>query len=147
MSPERGQLGPKKRVPLQHAEEVAQYVQERLEPFSDFIGVVGAIHRKDPQVGKVEFVVLPKDSSQFLSILAESGFSGSSRKQTGAVEELKTEIYLARKPEEVNTLILARARKKPRKKVHKATRGRQRAQMGSAAPNNEPDGFRWGASW
>lgn len=100
-----GQPRKKERVPLKQAEALAEKVYERLLPYSDFITVAGSIRRRRPEIGDIEFVVLPTNLDQMLGLLTKMGYQGGNRKRTLFFKGMKIEIYLAHKPEEVGAML------------------------------------------
>jgi hypothetical protein len=101
-----GQPRQKKRIPLRQAEKIARRYFKRLEPYCEFIMVAGSIRRRRPQIGDVEFVVLPFDVDEFLDALEPMGFSGGRRKQVFVGEGPKIEIYIAHEPDELGAMVL-----------------------------------------
>lgn len=95
------------RMPLAKAERLAAVIQGVLEPYAQFIQVVGSIRRQAPVVGDIEFVVLPKNLSEFFDFLEEAGgFTGGERKQVGRVgKDFPVELYIAHEPRELGGLV------------------------------------------
>lgn len=103
-----GQVREKRRIPLKKAESQAEKFYVKLEPYCDFIMLVGSIRRRRPEVGDIEFVALPRNLEEFMNILGEMGFLGGSRKVTFVPRRkdlVKVEVYIARKPEEVGAMV------------------------------------------
>jgi len=100
-----GQVKKKNRIPLRKAEVLAEKVYQRLLPYSQFILVAGSIRRRRPEVGDIEFVVLPADLGEMLQVLDRMGYTGGNRKRTLFFKGMKIEIYLAHKPEEVGAML------------------------------------------
>jgi len=101
-----GQVRPKKRMPLAKAEALAEKVYERIAPLAEFMMVVGSIRRRRPEIGDIEFVVLPKDLDSFLKELDRLGYFGGNRKRTLIAQNIKIEIYIAHAPEEIGAMLM-----------------------------------------
>lgn len=96
---------PKNRIPLKKAMSLAEKIYDRLLPLCDYITVAGSIRRQRPEIGDIEFVVLPKNLKSFLAFLDSQGYFGGNRKRTAIIKNLKIEIYIAHKPEEVGAML------------------------------------------
>jgi hypothetical protein len=95
----------KKTIPLKKAERIAKYVQESIGPISDAFIVAGSVRRRRPQVGDVEFVVLPRSLNPFLKTLEHSGWEGGDRIRKKMTAGIPVEIYIAHKPEELGAML------------------------------------------
>ena len=96
---------PKNRIPLKKAMNLAEKIYDRLLPLCDYIVVAGSIRRQRPEIGDIEFVVLPKNLKSFLAFLERNGYFGGSRKRTAIIKNLKIEIYIAHQPEELGAML------------------------------------------
>lgn len=96
---------PKNRIPLKKAMSLAEKIYDRLLPLSDYIVVAGSIRRQRPEIGDIEFVVLPKNLKSFVDFLERNGYFGGNRKRTAIIKNLKIEIYIAHEPEELGAML------------------------------------------
>lgn len=100
----------KKTVPLATAEQLAEIILGQLRPISDVVLVAGSVRRRRPEVGDIEFVVLPKDRTQFLKFVTSHNFTGGDRIQKGSLHlghgrDLPVELYIAHDPKELGALL------------------------------------------
>lgn len=95
----------KKTIPLKKAERIVGYVTESLKPLADTTLVAGSVRRRRPEVGDVEFVVLPKNLGQFLETMDERGWAGGDRIRKKMSAGIPVEIYIAHKPEELGAML------------------------------------------
>lgn len=111
---ELGQARPKKRVPIAQATKIAKQIERRLGPLSDTLILVGSIRRKRPEIGDIEFVVLPNGwdrgdeaLEEFADALRDLGYTTgpSIRKATKIFRGIKIEIYIAHDPKELGGLV------------------------------------------
>lgn len=100
----------KKTVSLATAEQIAEVIFNQLRPLSDAVLVAGSVRRRRPEVGDIEFVVLPKDLSSFIKFLGSQNFTGGDRIQKGVLhmghgKDLPVEIYIAHKVDELGAML------------------------------------------
>jgi len=100
----------KKTIPLATADQLAEIILNQLRPESEVVLVAGSVRRRRPEVGDIEFVVLPKDLSEFLKFLASHNFSGGDRIQKGTLhlghgKDLPVELYIAHDKKELGALL------------------------------------------
>lgn len=97
----------KRRIPLERAERMAEYLVEELEPVTEFLMIAGSVRRGDTEIGDVEAVVLPMNWENteglegFYNYLWVQGFSGGTRKQSKMEGGVKLEVYIALHPDEI----------------------------------------------
>lgn len=96
----------KQTIPLEEAEAIAENIAYKISPFTDPILIAGSIRRRRPQIGDVEFVVLPKHKEAFFQRLEELGFEGGERIQKKMEQGVPIEIYIAKSPEELGAMLL-----------------------------------------
>lgn len=106
--PELGQVREKYRVPLEKGKAIAERIRADLEPLAEALVLVGSIRRRRPAVADVEFVVLPRDVEEFHRTAIAAGFEAGEkrRKYTGVLDGVKVELYIARKREEMGSMVL-----------------------------------------
>lgn len=100
----------KKTVPLATADQLAEIILNQLRPLCEVAIVAGSVRRRKPEVGDIEFVVLPKDLSQFLKFLSLHNFKGGDRIQKGSLHlghgrDLTVEVYIAHDPKELGAML------------------------------------------
>lgn len=100
----------KKTVPLATADQLAEIILNQLRPISEVAMVAGSVRRRRPEVGDIEFVVLPKNLSEFLKFVGSHNFSGGDRIQKGTLHlghgrDLPVELYIAHDPKELGALL------------------------------------------
>lgn len=95
----------KKTITLAQAEAIVDRLYPHFLAIADPVLVAGSIRRRRPQIGDIEFVVLPKDEERFFERLADMGFEGGDRIQKKIEKGVPIEIYIAHKPEELGALL------------------------------------------
>jgi len=99
----------KKTIPLATADQLAEIIAGQLQTISDVVLVAGSVRRRRPEVGDIEFVVLPQDLKAFLKRMAFFSFTGGDRVQRGHLyqgkQAIPVEVYIAHKPEELGALL------------------------------------------
>lgn len=100
----------KKTVPLETADQIAEIISNQLRPLSDAALVAGSVRRRKPEVGDIEFVVLPKDLPKFLKFVSSQNFTGGDRIQKGILHmyrewDLPVELYIAHDPKELGGML------------------------------------------
>lgn len=98
---------PKVRIPLEEADEIADYYADILAPYCQYLIVAGSVRRRRPEVGDIEFVALPNDLDELLDVLDGGGFRGGKRIMRKLDDGLLIEVYIAHKPEELGAMSLA----------------------------------------
>lgn len=95
----------KKTIPLAKAEKLAKGIAEWLEPYVATAIVAGSIRRRRPEIGDVEFVVLPEDWAAFEEALDVNGWTGGDRIRRKMVKGTPVELYIAHKREELGSML------------------------------------------
>jgi hypothetical protein len=100
----------KKTVPLATADQLAEIILNQLRPLSEAVVVAGSVRRRRPEVGDIEFVVLPKDLHEFLKFVGSHNFTGGERIQKGNLHlghkrDLPVELYIAHDPKELGAML------------------------------------------
>lgn len=95
----------KKTIPLKSGDRIARYVMETLGPLTDAALIAGSVRRRRPQVGDVEFVVLPKNLEEFLDVLESLRWTGGDRIRKKMVAGIPVEIYIAHDPKELGAML------------------------------------------
>lgn len=95
----------KKTIPLSRAMQVVETYYDQLRTVADPVIVAGSIRRRRPEIGDVEFVVLPKDMNEFREHVEAMGFEGGDRVMRKMDGTLPIELYIAHKPEELGALL------------------------------------------
>ncbi len=99
----------KKRTPFAKAKKTAAKVERWLNPFAQRLLLAGSIRRKRPEIGDIEFVILPKKSVGVEGLaekLEELGFSvgPTIRSAKQMVDGIKVEIYIVHHPNEFGAM-------------------------------------------
>ena len=99
----------KKRTPLAKAKKTAAKVERWLKPFAQRLLLAGSLRRKRPEIGDIEFVILPKKSVGVEGLakkLEELGFSvgPAIRSAKQMVDGIKIEIYIVHHPNEFGAM-------------------------------------------
>lgn len=95
----------KKTIPLAKAEKLARGIAEWLEPYVAEAIVAGSIRRRRPEIGDVEFVVLPDDWAAFEEALDANGWAGGDRIRKKMVKGTPVELYIAHKRKELGAMV------------------------------------------
>ena len=95
----------KKTIPLAKAEKIAKGVSLWLEPYVSEAIIAGSIRRRRPEVGDIEFVVLPDDWASFLEALDSNGWVGGDRIRKKMVKGTPVELYIAHKRDELGAMV------------------------------------------
>lgn len=95
----------KKTIPLAKAEKIAKGVSAWLEPYVAEAIIAGSIRRRRPEVGDIEFVVLPDDWASFEEALDSNSWMGGDRIRKKMVKGTPVELYIAHKREELGSIL------------------------------------------
>jgi DNA polymerase beta thumb len=98
----------KKTIPLSKAKKLADQVFKQIKDHVQAALVAGSIRRERPQIGDVEFVILPKDGDLegLLLYLNKLGFEGGDRIQKKIVNGVPIELYIAHKVDELGSMLM-----------------------------------------
>lgn len=96
----------KERIALSRAQAIAEHVQIEIEHMMRFCEVVGSVRRRCPDVGDIEFVVLPINPHRFLKWCEEQGLSGGERIQKGTLCGHHVEFYIAPNTSSIGAMML-----------------------------------------
>ena len=95
--------GPK--IAHDRASAIASSVKADIEPMLDVCEVAGSLRRNRPEIGDIEFVVLPKNHADFMEWCKENGFSGGQKIQKGSRNGRKIEFYISPDRESVGSML------------------------------------------
>lgn len=93
-------------VPLSRALQLAEGLQNQLLHIAQRATIVGSVLRRNPIVGDIDILILPRDLDETMQALKTEGFVGDSRIMRKMVSGILVEIYIAHKENELGALKL-----------------------------------------
>ena len=109
------ELGAKvaKRITLERAKRIAERVDRQLRPLSDKLIIAGSVRRRRPEIGDIEFVMLPRhaewssDIESVAKALEKKGYDVGPkvRKAVKYLNGVKIEIYIAHDLMEMGSML------------------------------------------
>jgi len=93
------------KIPYSEAAKIASTIEKEIKPLVDVCEVAGSMRRNRPEIGDIEFVVLPKDHDHFLEWCEIHGFSGGRKIQKGHRQGRKIEFYISPDRESLGSMM------------------------------------------